>query len=98
MRQRIGVMLVGLAMSLPLLTAVGARSVLSGAGDAVAIPTIASGPTIKGQVAPSIGVPCRRSAIEKVEAQPRPKHGAGRNTGCNLRLVKRKPADPLIWV
>jgi len=100
MRKRIGVMLVGLALSLPLLTAVGARTILRGANDAVAVPASIARPDVKaGSVEPSTGVPCRRSAADRLEAAPQPKHGPGSaQTGCNLRLVKRKPADPLTWV
>ncbi|WP_293367645.1 hypothetical protein [Nevskia sp.] len=99
MRKRIGVMLVGLALSLPLLTAVAARTILRGANDAVAVPASIVRPDVKaGNVEPSTGIPCRRSAADKLEAAPQPKHGAGPNAGCNLRLVKRRPADPMIWV
>ncbi len=101
MRKRIGVMLVGLALSLPLLTAVGARTILRGANDAVAVPASIARPEVKaGIVEPSTGIPCRRSAADRLEvAPPPPKHGAGiAQSGCNLRLVKRKPADPMIWV
>lgn len=97
MQKRIGVVLVGLAVSLPLLTAVGARTVLRGTNDAVTVPASLARPDVKaGNVEPSTGVPCRRSAIDRPGAAP--KHGAGPNAGCNLRLVKRRPADPMIWV
>ena len=100
MGKRFGGMLVGLALSLPLLTAVDARTVLRGANDALSADTAPARPALKaGNVEPSTGIPCRRSAAERLDLAPIPKHGAtGANTGCNLRLVKRKPADPLTWV
>jgi len=98
MRERIGVVLTGLALSLPLLTAVGSRTILRGASDAIAAPASLAQPQLKaGIVEPSTGIPCRRSAAERLDA-PAPKHPMAPNSGCNLRLVKRRPADPTIWV
>lgn len=103
MRKRIRMMLTGLALSLPLLTAVGSVTILRGASDGVVLPAPAVRPLAKGSlraghVEPSTGVPCRRSAGDRLDIAPQPKSLAGPNTGCTLRLVKRKPADMAIWV
>ncbi|WP_439639054.1 hypothetical protein [Nevskia sp.] len=104
MGKRIGVLLTGLALSLPLLTAIGGHGVLRGSADSLTTPAPQPSPTqrpaapiIAGTVEPSTGIPCRRSAAAGFEAPPS-RHPAAPNTGCNLRLVKRRPADPTIWI
>lgn len=105
MGKRIGVLLTGLALSLPLLTAIGGHGVLRGSTDSLTAPAPqpsfsaqpSAAPIIAGTVEPSTGIPCRRSAAAGFEAPPS-RHPAAPNTGCNLRLVKRRPADPTIWV
>lgn len=51
-----------------------------------------------GRIDPQTGVPCRRSATDANERGSGAGHPKGRRSGCNLRLVKRRPADPLIWL
>lgn len=106
MGKRIGVLLTGLALSLPLLTAIGSHGVLRGSADSLAAPAPLPSPSpaqrptapiIVGTVEPNTGIPCRRSAAAGFETPPS-RHPAAPNTGCNLRLVKRRPADPTIWV
>ena len=94
MRKRIGVVLTGLALSLPLLTAVGSRLVLRGDTDAVAIPATVVRPLPKaGTVEPSIGTPCRRSAAGR-DDEPVAKSSPGANSGCNLRLEQAPAGRP----
>lgn len=106
MGKRIGVLLTGLALSLPLLTAIGSHGVLRGSADSLAAPAPLPSPSpaqrptapiIAGTVEPNTGIPCRRSAAAGFETPPS-RHPAAPNTGCNLRLVKRRPADPTIRV
>lgn len=105
MRKRIGVMKgvlvgagLGLGLGLPLLSAVGGHLILSGHADAISAPAVASGlatrPAIRvgGDLLPNAGVPCRRSAGDGAARD------TGRKSGCNLRLVKRRPGDAMIWV
>ena len=96
-------LLIGLALSLPLLAVVGDRLLPQrGAGDAVvAASAEPRRPLVRkaGGAMHGHGVPCRRSAADpREDALPPTGHGRGRNSGCNLRLVKRQPAAALIWV
>jgi len=105
MHKRIGVMVLGLGLSLPALTAVGSRMILSGQVDAVtasatAVKRSEARPEIRvgGAEVPHPGVPCRRSAGDALpEAAPK-YDGMAPKSGCNLRLVKRRPGDAMIWV
>lgn len=106
MRKRIGVtkqLLVGACLGLlPVLTAVGGRMGLIGHADsyAVAVPVpVTARPEIRvgGAELPNAGVPCRRSAGETIP-EAAPKYGTAPKSGCNLRLIKRRPGDSMIWV
>lgn len=104
MHKRIGVMVLGLGLSLPALTAVGSRMILSGKIDAVTASTTMAKrsearPEIRvgGAEVPHPGVPCRRSAGDPLP-EAAPKYGMAPKSGCNLRLVKRRPGDAMIWV
>lgn len=108
MRKRIGVtkqLLVGACLGLlPALTAVGGRMGLIGHADSYAdaapVPAaVTARPEIRvgGAELPNAGVPCRRSAGDAVP-EAMPKHGMAPKSGCNLRLIKRRPGDSMIWV
>ncbi len=107
MRKRIGVIgqvVIGVGLGLlPALTAVSGRLILSGQADAIAAPRPAPStqarPEIRvgGGELPHAGVPCRRSAADAGDAAPKAGVGVPKS-GCNLRLVKRRPGDTMIWV
>lgn len=88
------------ALSLPLFVATGDRPPLRGPADAVVVaaPGASRAPLRAGRIAPPAGTPCRRSAADPLSDAPAATPGHGPNSGCNLRLVKRQPAETLIWV
>lgn len=108
MRKRIGVVgqvVIGVGLGvLPAITAVSGRMILSGQVDAVAA---SATPAKRAETKAEIrvggaelahpGVPCRRSAGD-LSRDMVPKSGMAPKSGCNLRLVKRRPADAMIWV
>ncbi len=104
MHKRIGVIgqvVIGVGLGvLPAITAVGGRMILSGKVDSLAITVPAvKRPEIRvgGAEIPHPGVPCRRSAGDPLP-ETAPKYGMAPKSGCNLRLVKRRPGDAMIWV
>ncbi len=110
MRKRIGVIgqvVIGVGLGvLPAITAVSGRMILSGQVDAVAASATATAAKraetkaeirVGGAELAHPGVPCRRSAGDPSREMV-PKSGMAPKSGCNLRLVKRRPADAMIWV
>jgi len=101
MRGSIGVgkqLLIGLGLALPVLTAIGGHRLDRGPGDVLAVPELLALRAVPvGGDAPEAGLPCRRSARMPGDQVPK-SATASPNAGCNLRLVKRRPADVLVWV
>lgn len=87
------------ALSLPLVTAIGAKQIPRGVDARVPAAAATRAPLKVGEAQAQGGAPCRRSAADPFDSAPaRPGSGHSPNSGCNLRLVKRRPADALIWV
>jgi hypothetical protein len=88
------------ALSLPLVTAIGARQIPRGQDGRVPSAASAGTPVKVGESQPRGGTPCRRSAADPLDAAPPARHGSGPAApgGCNLRLLRRQPADAPIWV
>lgn len=101
MRGSIGVekqLLIGLCLTLPVLSAIGGHRLDRGLADVLAVPALAVQRAVPvGGDAAKAGLPCRRSA--RMPGDDVPKSAtATPNAGCKLRLVKRRPADALTWV
>lgn len=94
-RNRLGALLLGLAMSLPAMSAFSdhTRSVALADGAAAAPRPIRTGSDVEPGHIPNNGIPCRRSATDTAADELPPS-----TTVCNLRLVKRQHGRSMVWV
>lgn len=94
-RNRLAALLMGLALSLPAMSAFSERGGSVAPVDGAKGPPrpIRTGSDVEPGHIPNNGIPCRRSATDAAADGLPPS-----TTVCNLRLVKRQRSRSMVWV